>query len=95
MNHTPEHSGVAGHTFTIDPDYEDVNMTSRAMWIDCLSDIVRADGDFLTASLARAEGFLINLQIAGSIDAYERERLERALETLVERRVNVTPHGEV
>lgn len=94
MNHTPEHSDVAGHTFTIDPDYEGVSMTSRAMWIDCLSDIVRADGDFLTTSLARAQGFLINLQVAGSIDAYERERLERALDTLVERRVNVTPHGE-
>lgn len=82
------------HTFTIGVDYEGVSVTSRALWIELLNDIERLDDDFLPPSLARAEGFLVNLQMAGSIDARERERLERALDALVQRRTSGTPEGD-
>ncbi|WP_122423285.1 hypothetical protein [Pseudomonas viridiflava] len=95
MNHAPEPSGVAGHTFTIGEDYEGVSVTSRALWVDCLNDVESAnDDDVLAASLARAEGFLVNLQLADSIDARERARLERVLSELVQRRTSGTPEDD-
>lgn len=95
MSHAPVPSDVAGLSFTIGAEYEGVSVTSRALWIDCLNDVESAnDDDFLAASLARAEGLLINLQLAGSIDARERARLERVLSALVLRRTSGTLHDD-